>query len=127
MAYADVADLEADVPDGLEVPSDAARKLRRASELLDAEVLTQCVYDVDDDGLPTDERVADVLRRATLEQAWWWVETGDDSGAGSVVSGSTGGPTVTGRLPRLAPQAVAVLRSAVDSTGAPLLVGLWSV
>jgi len=55
--------------------------LARASLLVD-EALLSAVYPVGEDGMPADPAVAAALRDATIEQAAYWVATGEDgSGA----------------------------------------------
>lgn len=83
-------------------PLDAAQLLAAASKMLDALVLFTCCYDVDDDGMPTDEELAAAIGRAVCAQVAWWGEVGDSSGAagvgwGSVAIGSVnlGGKTAT--------------------------------
>ena len=131
MAYATASDLAASdfLSDGLVLPSSGqqARMLSRASREID-KALLGALYDVDSGGLPTDALVIVALRDATCAQVCWWLETGDEAGAAASVGGAStgGGPSVTGPIPRLAPDAVTVLRLAVDSGGNPLLTGPWS-
>lgn len=128
-AYATAADLSASdfLSSGLTVPADAARLLSRASREID-KALVACVYDVDDaTGHPTDADLITALRDATCAQACWWIETGDEAGVASNLDslGAGSGPYINGRLSRLAPDAVEVLRQATDSDGTPLLTGPW--
>lgn len=131
MAYATAAELAASdfLSADLVLPSSAeqARLLSRASRLLDATVLMQAVYTVDDDGDPTDTDVIAALRDAACAQAAWWLETGDEQGVSAHLTGvnSGGGPSISGSLPRVAPDAVDVLKTATDSSGYPLLTGPW--
>lgn len=107
-------------------PLDAARRLIRATSYLDANPLKTAVYDVDDDGLPTDAVVAAALRDATCAQADWWTQHGDDgTGAGadytSVTAGSISLTRAAGgagapRDPRQSPEAFDIL-SAAGLTG----------
>ncbi|MFD9444948.1 hypothetical protein [Streptomyces sp. NPDC060001] len=79
---------------GTAPPVDADRLLAEATTLLDSRVLRYCWYEVDDDGLPTDELVIPALARAVCAQARWWDELGgsttgaDLAGWGSVKIGS---------------------------------------
>lgn len=78
MAYAVAADLTGWVDP---VPADADTLLARASRMLDAQALLTAVYDVDDEGLPTDPLVAAAFRDAVCAQVQWWDELGDSIGA----------------------------------------------
>jgi hypothetical protein len=69
-------------------PLDGARLLADASRMLDALVLAFCRYDVDDDGMPTDDTVAAAIGRAVCAQVAWWDEIGDHTGAAGVGYGS---------------------------------------
>ena len=130
MTYATADDLAACdfLPTGITAPTgaDAARLLSRASRAVDG-ILRRAVYDVDDDGLPTDSGVITAVRDATCAQACWWLETGDEAGVASSLDslGAGSGPYIHGSLPRVAPDAVEVLRLAVDSVGNPILTGPW--
>lgn len=112
-AYATVEELRAEIvglPDDAQ-DSDLARQLERASELVDRYVRAPFV--VGDDGLPTDETVADALRRAVIAQVEQWCEVGEvnaiDGLAGTQVS--TGGFSGL-RAPELAPRARHILITA---------------
>jgi hypothetical protein len=107
---------------GAAPPSDIDRRLRRASELLDA-CLSIAIYDVDDTtGLPTDPTVIDVFARATCAQVAYWLETGDEQGSAQQWESVGIGSVQLQRsrranldsLPtsRLAPQAYAILQTA---------------
>lgn len=67
-----------------EAPAGAATALIRASRAVDQMLLT-AVYDVDDDGLPTDTAHAEALRDATCAQAEYAAAAGDPNlvGAGA--------------------------------------------
>ncbi|MFZ3471461.1 hypothetical protein ACODT4_20750 [Streptomyces sp. 2.9] len=99
---------------------DAARLLARASEDVDDALLT-AVYDVDDDGDPTDPQIVTALANAACAQAEFWLASGDDgTGAGSrwdsvsigpvALSGRRPGPSAASGLD-LAPRAYRALRA----------------
>jgi hypothetical protein len=77
-------------------PTGARRALAEASRDVDDMLLT-AVYDVDDDGLPTDPAVAAALRDATVIQADYRRGLGDPHGrdAGRIVAGQIGSVSVT--------------------------------
>lgn len=79
MAYAEPQDL-ADWMGRTDPPEGADRWLRDASMDVDSLLLT-AVYDVDSDGMPTDQAVIDALRDATTAQAEYLIEVGDRTGA----------------------------------------------
>jgi hypothetical protein len=122
--YATADQLAGFVPEAVTVPDEpeASRLLAHASEVVDGLLLT-AVYDVGDDGAPTDEQVAAALRAAACAQALWWLETGDESGAqaqyqsvsiGSVslTRGYTSGASATGPAQTISPRAVSILQQA---------------
>lgn len=76
-------------------PANAARLLVRASRKVGRAVF--CArYDVDTAGMPTDTKVAEAMKDATLEQISYWLDNGDDEGtAGAVTSASIGSAKVT--------------------------------
>ena len=78
------------------VPDDAELRLTRASRLVDQALLT-AVYDVDEQGLPTEQRVIDALREATCEQVTAWAAGGEDGtgAAGQYASVSIGSVSLT--------------------------------
>lgn len=97
--------------------------LRRASSVIDSHTRHD-VYDVDEDGYPTDQRIADAFKEATCAQAQWFDETDDITGAvsqegtvsiGSVSMGargrSSGGASADAAGSRIAPEAVEILRN----------------
>ncbi|WP_067184618.1 hypothetical protein [Microtetraspora niveoalba] len=105
-------------------PSNAALLLTRASRLVDRALLC-AVYDVDEQGQPTDPKVAKALREATCEQVAAWDEGGETgTGAadqysnvsiGSVALGRAGGGSAGGgrsAAEDLCPQAVMILQQA---------------
>jgi hypothetical protein len=124
MAYATVSDLEAWLaPEP--APDNAWRLLEEASDALDG-ALTGAMYD------PADPTVQDVLRRACVRQVHWMMDRGDETGAqNDLQSMSAGSRSFTrrtvgegaGAAPRIAPQAVTVLRTSGLLTMWPLVVG----
>lgn len=86
--YATAEDLAAypvDVADESEIP----RLLADASAAVD-DLLECAVYDVDDDGMPTESKVQRALALATCAVVGWWEETGTD-GARMLQSASIAG------------------------------------
>lgn len=102
-------------------PANATRALRDASLDVDT-LLIGAVYDVDEDGAPTDADVALVLQEATCAQATWnpngHAQTAEDAQKTQVkvdkVSVSYAANPQTGRVvrDRYAPAAVDILRIA---------------
>ncbi|MEV8029265.1 hypothetical protein [Cellulosimicrobium funkei] len=128
--YATPSDLAAE-PWELALDEKAARSLLiRASIVIDGLTVTT-VYDVDEDGYPTDLDVADAFRDATCAQAAWFDETGDTSGAAgrfnslslgsfSASGGGTGsGSNTSAAESRLSPEAVQILQNAGLTNQAP--------
>lgn len=76
-SYATLSDLANHL--GEEPPTNAGTLLKRATRRIDS-VLIGSVYDVDDDGDPTDADVIAALRDAVCEQVGWWIENGNTSG-----------------------------------------------
>lgn len=88
------------------------------------EATRTAVYDVDEQGAPTEPRVIEAFRDATCALAAWFDETGDPSGASarfnsmslgsfSISGGGTGAPTNTSAAAsRWAPHAITVLGNA---------------
>jgi hypothetical protein len=74
MAYATTQQLQTYT--GATPPADATRLLGRASELIDDHIVT-AIYDVDDAGQPTDQKVIDALADATCAQVEYWL-AGDE-------------------------------------------------
>jgi hypothetical protein len=72
------------------VPLDAAKRLRDASADLD-DLLLCAVYDVDDDGMPTDPDVKEALAEAVCALVQHRLDTGDDDGSGALQSASIAG------------------------------------
>jgi hypothetical protein len=125
MAYATVDDL---VPTYVDpAPANAVLLLARASRLVDQALLC-AVYDVDEDGLPTEPSYVTALRDATCEQVAAWVEAGEDGtgasaeyrdvqiGSVRLARGGRGSETGAGgggsAAARLAPQAAMILQQA---------------
>jgi hypothetical protein len=109
--------------------------LARASGQVDEAVIA-ATYDVDADGLPTDEKVAGALRDATCAQVVYWDEIGDTNATGAAErwqSASIGSASYSransqqaGRSQArldLAPAAVTILRNAGLLPGSPQLIG----
>lgn len=57
-------------------PLDAVELLERATRLLDSDFLKAAVYDVDDEGMPTDSVVQAAFAEAVCAQAEFWGEVG---------------------------------------------------
>ena len=124
MAYATISDLEewlAPEP----APANATRLLEQASDALD-QALIGAMFE------PTDPGVHEVLRRACVRQVHWMLDRDDETGANNdLQSMSAGSRSFTrrtvgegaGAAPRIAPQAVTVLRTAGLLTIWPLVVG----
>ncbi len=97
---------------GEPAPTDIARLLARATELIDSIVTASFLVD-EETGLPVDEDVALALRDATCAQVRFWVEVGHEhdidglAGSAFAVGGFSGK-----RAPKTAPQAVRILRGA---------------
>jgi hypothetical protein len=121
MAYATEAEYEDET--GTTAPANIGRLLTLASRDVDA-ALIAAVYDVED-GAATDAAVVTALKEATIEQAAYWLDTGDTTGTGGMAaygdvqigsvrlgrsqSGGAGGGSAARPL---APQALAVLQLA---------------
>jgi hypothetical protein len=122
MAYATSEEYEDET--GTTAPANINRLLTLASRDVDA-ALISAVYDVDDEGLPTEAAHVTALREATIEQAAYYLDTGDTTGTGGMAaygdvqigsvrlgrsqSGGTGGGSAARPL---APQAASVLQLA---------------
>jgi hypothetical protein len=107
---------------GTDPPEGAGRLLIRASRLVDM-LLVGAWYPVDDASMPTDLAHIAALRDATCAQVEWFDETGDSSGAATLIQsqtvgnvsfsrGYTGRGSVTGPSQRYAPDALNYLRLA---------------
>lgn len=116
-----VVDPEVDPPDPdlSKLPAQAdLRMLKRASLAVSKATMT-AVYDVDADGLPEDDQVAEALRDATCAQVEAWLASGDELGqAESYDSVQIGSVRLTGKSAAilggqsLAPRAADVLHLA---------------
>lgn len=119
----DFANLAEEPFDGDDTKLD--KRLRSAS--IEVEGLTRLsVYDVDEEGYPTDADISDAFKEATCAFVEYWEETDDPTGAqsqagptriGSVSfggSGASGGATNTksAASSRIAPKAVRILTNA---------------
>jgi hypothetical protein len=98
-------------------PAHARRLLDTASDQID-ELILYSVYEIDAEGHPVSSRVADALTKATIYQAQYLKETGDETGANANVSSlSQGGLSIgrsfgnSGRTPRYSENAVGALRA----------------
>ena len=80
--YATPAELADWLPGDVTAPTGTAadRLLERASRDVYRATVTAC-YDADDTGMPTDADILAAFKAATLEQAAWRLENGDDGAA----------------------------------------------
>lgn len=60
-------------------PLDAVKLLERATTLLDSDFLKAAVYDVDDDGMPSDADVIAAFAEAVCAQVEFWGEVGEET------------------------------------------------
>ena len=100
------------------IPDDTWYTLDTASARID-EILIGAVYDVAVHGMPTDADVIDTLKRATVAQALFMLQGGDETGQTAGLQSQTIGRTAwtrkatTGRVgTAYAPDAVTILRTA---------------
>lgn len=70
-------------------PLDAVALLERATQLLDTDFLRAAVYDVDDDGMPTDPVVAAAFADAVCSQVEFWGEVGAETDISGPLQGVT--------------------------------------
>jgi len=70
-------------------PLDAVALLERATRLLDSDFLKAAVYDVDDDGMPTDSVVAAGFAEAVCAQVEFWGEVGVETDVAGPLQGVT--------------------------------------
>ncbi|AGP56825.1 hypothetical protein [Streptomyces rapamycinicus] len=108
---------------GAPAPEGAERLLARASEDIDAALLT-AYYATDPDGDPTEQHVVDALRDATCAQVEYQLATGDDgTGAAGVWDAVSIGPvSLSGR--RAGPPAASGVDLAPRAHRALLRAGL---
>lgn len=71
---------------GAAPPLDSARLLERATQLLDADFLRPAVYDVDDEGMPTNALVIGAFAEAVCAQVEFWGEVGEETDISGPVS-----------------------------------------
>ncbi|MFE2019885.1 hypothetical protein ACFW9O_17800 [Streptomyces sp. NPDC059499] len=82
---------------GQTAPADIDARLRRASRFLDSRVFRLCRYDVAEDGMPSNEVVAEAFAAAVSAQVWAWDDSGDELGtAGQYTSVSIGSVSLSG-------------------------------
>lgn len=74
---------------GAAPPLDAARLLVEATKLLDSAFLRAALYDVDDDGMPTDDLVAAGFADAVCAQVEFWGEVGVETDISGPLQGVT--------------------------------------
>jgi len=67
---------------------DSARLLREASKLLD-DLILAAVYDVDDEGMPTDSDVTAAFADAVCSQVQFWGEVGEETDISGPLQGVT--------------------------------------
>ncbi|MFJ8992622.1 hypothetical protein ACIRQH_19775 [Streptomyces sp. NPDC102279] len=68
-------------------PLDAVELLERATRLLDSDFLKAAVYDVDDDGMPTDAVVQAAFADAVCSQVEFWGEVGVETDVSGPLQG----------------------------------------
>ncbi|WP_328426030.1 hypothetical protein [Streptomyces sp. NBC_00443] len=68
-------------------PVDAVQLLERATRLLDSDFLKAAVYDVDDDGMPTDTDVKAAFAEAVCSQVEFWGEVGVETDVSGPLQG----------------------------------------
>lgn len=118
--YATPNDLAAWLAGAAPADPEATRLLNRASEVIDW-TLIGSVYAVDTNGMPTDTvKIIPALRDAVCAQVEYWLDNGDEIGAGTgismykveglqvMASGKKGGAILT----RIAPRAQERLQAA---------------
>ncbi|MFS4105127.1 hypothetical protein [Streptomyces sp. PD-S100-1] len=72
---------------GTAPPLDSERLLLEASKLLDSDFLKAAVYDVDDDGRPTDSVVTTAFAEAVCAQVAFWAEVGEETDVSGPLQG----------------------------------------
>ena len=112
----------ADIPDSTrDALDDIDRVIRDASHLVRG-VLKTARFDVDRDGIPTDDSVRAAIQDATRAQVVFWAETGDSTGAaaqsggGSILSvslpaGGSASDVRSKQAARVAPAVEEILRA----------------
>lgn len=130
--YATVQDYRGWSQDTITPDSVISALLPRASEILDM-AMVNAVYSTDLDSMPNDPLVIDVFRRACCAQVKYMVATNDPDSVKTQFSsvrlgGGSGGMSLIrdkafsgSAMPRLAPQAAAILHVAGAAPGAPLI------
>lgn len=111
MAYATHAQLTDWIGSSQTVPEqpESDRLLERASTLIDRATVA-AIYDTDANGIPSADDIIQVFADATCAQVAYWIATDDELGQTAGLTQVTqGGAHLTGRFPRLAPQAYDVL------------------
>ncbi|WP_432041413.1 hypothetical protein [Streptomyces cadmiisoli] len=68
-------------------PLDAVELLERATRLLDSDFLKAAVYDVDDEGMPTDPVVQAAFAEAVCSQVEFWGEVGVETDVAGPLQG----------------------------------------
>lgn len=125
--YATVSDYQTQTGDTYTPPARVTYLLGRASQSIDRAMIG-AVYAVDTNSMPTDPTDIDTFNRATVAQALFMRDIGDDSGAAARNEATTiGGVTVrraTGTaalsLPPLGPQALEILHLESASPMSPM-------
>lgn len=99
-------------------PADIDRRLARASERVD-ELLSNAIYDTNDDGIVLDPVLKTAMTQATCAQAAWTLAVGDEFGTASAFKDVSMGSvrlsradSKTGEAPRYAQDAVSILLQA---------------
>jgi len=122
MAYATTDDF-ADFIAPTSLPANATRLLERASDVVD-EILIGAVYATDDSGNPVDSAVIAAFKKATLYQAFFAMEVGDETGANDRFQSATQGGVSYTLNTNKAPQ---TLRQSADAINVLRLAGLLPV
>jgi hypothetical protein len=69
-------------------PSDITVQLADATRMLEASVFRFCLFDVDEEGYPSNATVRHAFTEAVCAQARWFDDVGDSTGAASAGWGS---------------------------------------
>ena len=111
LPYATSDDLNGWLGSAVTAPADPDRLLARASNVVDG--MVRAPFDVDGDGIATDETVAGALRDATCAVVEQWMEVDEANDIDGLASTPV---TTTGhsgqRAPRWCPRAIEILRNA---------------